>query len=60
MTPAELKALPEKLGMTTKEFAEALGGMSYKTVQAWYQGSRKPGKSALVLIQKLIEERKKS
>ena len=59
MTKEELKAIPAKLGMTTKEFAAALGGMSYKTVQSWFQGVRRPGKSATVLIEKLIEDHKK-
>ena len=58
MTPAELKALPASLGMTTKQFAEALGGMSHRTVQGWYIGKTKPSRAALAMIEILKNQKK--
>lgn len=53
MSPEEIKAIRETLGMSQRLFAELLG-VSKKTVEAWEAGRNKP-KGPTIRILALIE-----
>ena len=45
----------KRTGLNTTEFG-ALVGVSGRTIEGWEQGRRKPGKPALLLIKKIMED----
>ncbi|MES2615705.1 MAG: helix-turn-helix domain-containing protein [Bdellovibrionota bacterium] len=56
MKPNDIKSLRLSLGLSQKEFSDALG-VSYETVAKWEQGGNKPQGIALRFMQ-LIKEHK--
>jgi len=55
MTGAEIRAWRERLGQSRAWVGEQCG-VSARTVEAWEQGVRQPGGSALLLLQRLVAE----
>lgn len=55
MTPEQLKALMQKLGLTAKSLGELLG-VSPRTVEDWRQGRRKIRGPAVVMLQQLAQK----
>ena len=54
MEPHEIKTTREKLGLTQKELADALG-VSFATVNRWEKGRAKPQKDRIERLRSLIE-----
>ena len=51
----KIEALRYSLGLSRAAFGNAVG-VSSRTVESWEQGLRRPSKSALLLMQRLVEE----
>jgi putative transcriptional regulator len=49
LTPARIKALRERLGMSQAEFAKTFR-LSIKTLQSWEAGAKKPSGPTSVLL----------
>ena len=45
----------KRTGLNAREFGSLIG-VSGRTVEGWEQGRRKPGKPALLLIKKIVED----
>lgn len=45
----------KRTGLNAREFGSLIG-VSGRTVEGWEQGRRKPGKPALLLIKKIMED----
>lgn len=56
MTPAEIKALRQRLGLTQEEFARKLG-VSFPTVNRWERGHFNPSRLAEARLEQLQEGR---
>lgn len=54
MTPAQITAAREALGMTQAAFAEAIGYSSAQAVSNLETGFRKPGPAVVLLIEALL------
>ncbi len=52
MTPAEIKDLRARLGLTQKQLAAKLG-VAWRTVQQWESGRRKAPGPAVILLEQL-------
>ena len=55
MTGAEIREWRERLGQSRAWVGEKCG-VSARTVEAWEQGVRQPGGSALLLLERLVAE----
>ena len=55
MTGTEIREWRERLGQSRAWLGEKCG-VSARTVEAWEQGVRHPGGSALLLLERLIAE----
>ena len=53
MTPTELRAFRESLGLDVKSFAQALG-VEPRTVRRWEDGSRSPDKFVLFKMETIF------
>ncbi|MGL4756219.1 MAG: helix-turn-helix domain-containing protein [Aeromonadaceae bacterium] len=56
MTSEEIKAARKAIGMTQREFADAIGG-NINTLRHWEQGVYKVNKFAIKEINRLMEEK---
>jgi DNA-binding transcriptional regulator YiaG len=57
MTGAEIKEWRERIGQSRAWVGEHCG-VSARTVEAWEQGVRHPGRSALMLLERLFTKTK--
>lgn len=57
MTPAQIRARREGLGMSEAQFAAALG-VSARTVRYWQTGGRSPSKAVVLLMKRLKKPEK--
>jgi putative transcriptional regulator len=55
MTPAEIRAFRQRLGLTQTQMAERLG-VHLRTYQQWEYGRRKPRRPTLKLLEILHKE----
>jgi DNA-binding transcriptional regulator YiaG len=52
-TPAEIRALRERLGMTVEQFAWSLGGVTVSAVRKWENGERSPSATTKAMFEVL-------
>ena len=57
MTPEQITAARERLGMTQAAFAEAIGYSGVQAVRNLESGFRKPSRSVVLLIEALLKEK---
>lgn len=50
-----IREIRKRTGLNAREFGSLIG-VSGRTVEGWEQGRRKPGKPALLLIKKIVED----
>ena len=54
--PEEIKSIRKDLKLTTGQFGEILG-VSRRTVESWECGLRRPSKTALLLLERILADR---